>query len=159
MPTQAADLVYEEVDAELEGMRAEWMREDDEEYDPFHLQLRGGYWTATHLGAASNCAGCFARNFAKVFCARFQWPKQRTFAYNKYTQEGSVILAREWMRRSNFFFNAWCESVGEETFSEPSSLEVPENFEFIEWACAQDEHSETWTQIQELRRAVPRKRL
>jgi len=72
----------------------------------FFAGQHGGDWTAEHIGVAANCSFCKPRKgLATLWCERFQYPKGHTFAFHLYRgRRNANELAREWVRRSEFFF-------------------------------------------------------
>ena len=66
------------------------------------------------------------------------------------------LLAKEWARRSNFYFRIWTDSVGAEKFLDPSEHIPEESYDFVRWAVTVDPMTDVWASIQEVRGCVPR---
>ena len=109
---------------------------DDE---AFFFRVLGGVWTKTHKGSVADAAGGYARHeLAKMWCGVFDWPKQNAFYFSRYDEENSVIMAHEFVRRSNHFFNIWFrESTGDFTYTAAQRI-CPEDAAFEEWLAALD---------------------
>ena len=101
----------DDVDAmeELMAVREEWMLADDP-LEFYRLRILGGAWTKAAKGVAADSAGGFAcGGVAKDWSAIYRWPKQKTFAFARYTRAGAMQLAREFVRKSNAMVLLWVE--------------------------------------------------
>lgn len=100
---------------------------------------------------------CKARSSAKDFCELFGWPLMKTFTFNLYGEEASNQLAREWVRKSNYYMMKWLDSAGKELFDTPASRDCESSEAFLDWATTVDDvYSPTFGKIQELLDQTPR---
>ena len=87
----------------LEEIRREWAFRFSEQ-NWFYVHHRGGDWTEEFVGVRSNeVAGKSSAGVARDWCRHFKFPKQRSFAYKRYTLPGANELAREYVRRGHHF--------------------------------------------------------
>jgi len=85
--------------------REEWVWEEIGIND-FYVHNPGGHWTEAHLGVIADQAIGLARGGAPTaFCRGWGYPPRRGYSYNLYTVEGANILAREFCRRGQYFYN------------------------------------------------------
>ena len=103
------------------------------EFDPeeaFRWRIIGGEFYLRETGAVANHCKAFARYAGiKSWCDTYTWPKERNFAFGKFTYEGSCKLAAEFCRRSNHYYNVWW--LGDEllhTYTELDCVEDSEEF-------------------------------
>ncbi len=146
-----------EVLEELAGIRAEYEEEGDDDAG-FQLEILGGRWTARHVGISADRVAVLARGeAARIWCADYQWPKMTSFSFNRYTQAGAVELAREVLRRANYFFRQWL--YAEETeykYTDAVIAGYSEELEWVTWMAAQETNSVTLERAMVVRRMVPR---
>ena len=85
-------------------LREEWRPDVDVFPDEFfHTTVMGGKWTFANRGVAADAVATFARaGVAQDWCRRFQWPRQRSYAFGRYHREGAHQLAREFARFSDY---------------------------------------------------------
>ena len=72
-----------------------------------------------------------------------------------YDELGANMLAREWARKGNHFFQAWIDSVGAERFEDENAHPYEFSPEFLEWSADVDIDSPAFARISELRNFVP----
>jgi hypothetical protein len=143
------------VETELAAKRKEWHFDEDIE-DYFYLFVAGGIWTKKHKGSVTDSVQFKSRNIAKDFCEFFAWPRSKTFAFNLYGEVASNQLAREWVRKSNHYMQAWLDKGGKEWFRTPESLSHESSVDFLDWACSiEDLEGPTWARIQEVLNQTP----
>lgn len=109
--------------AELEKKRREWEAAPVPHMPDFVTKIRGGAWTAARTGSATDSVRGEARGQdAIAWCVSRGVPKTATFAFTRYTEGGAGVLAREWCRRMQWYFDAAREgSVGHSSGSASSS--------------------------------------
>ena len=141
-PDVLAERLPEDVAAavaqELADIRAELLVfEDNDGY--FTTRVLGGQWTAANRGVAADAIGAFARGAeSATWCTACAWPRQRTFHFSRYSQQGARHLAEEICRRGNYFMNRWVEAGSPHPFCFKDVAEAyPDNFEWIVWLSEQ----------------------
>ncbi len=71
---------------EILEARAEYRLDDEDKF--FYVRQRGGGASVARVGRALDCAAMFARTgVAAEFCAKFVFPKQKSYHYFKYGGE------------------------------------------------------------------------
>ncbi len=142
---------------ELSVIRAAY-EEEGEEDAAFHLKILGGRWTKEHIGISADRVAVLARGeAAKIWCGTFQWPRMTSFSFSKYTEAGAVELAREVLRRGNYFFRQWLYS--EETdykYTDSVLAGYQEDLEWVTWMTAQDTESVEFGRAMAVRRMLPK---
>ena len=159
---ERSDDQQEEVDIDvvreqLACVRAQY-EEDLGDDDGFHVKILGGKWTAEHIGTIADRVSANARGQAAMeWCAEFKWPRMTSFAFNRYSEVGAVELAREVARRANHFYRLWLWSDDDPFRYTPEHLEsYIEDFEWLDWMCAQDPNSVSFARGQLLRQMLPK---
>jgi len=101
---------------------------------------RGGYWTAEHLYVGSNeCGGVASNGFPKMWSQLFQYAQHYVFSYAMYGgQANATMLGREFVRRSEFFINAYVEADDQTSFRYTQAIcdLYEEHQEFRDWMLA-----------------------
>ena len=90
-------------------------------------------------GSVADASGGYARHeMAKMWCGVYDWPKHNAFYFSRYGEDNCVILAHEFVRRSNHFYNVWFhESTGDFTYTAAQRI-CPEDTVFEEWLVGLD---------------------
>jgi hypothetical protein len=140
----------------LAQVRAEH-EEDAGEDDGFQLKILGGKWTAQHVGTvADRVAANASGQVAKDWCTIFGWPKSTSFSFNRYSEAGAVQLAREVVRRGNYFYKLWLHSEEEDPqYTVAQHAGYVEDLEWLDWICAEDNASLGFARGQAVRSMVP----
>lgn len=124
--------------------------------DLFTWNLRGGSWTAAHLGVAYDSYRAFARGgSAKQFCRLHRLKKSATFAIARYGERKCLLLVRLWIHRMQFLFQIWhghgTEAALPFTPALLAEYRVPAEFE----ALFHDAHEPTRLRALEIRARKP----
>ena len=93
---------------------------DDDLY--FRVVVRGGAWTLAHCGAVADSLRGEARLVAQGWCGDYGWPKTNTFSIARYSRNGAEMLAKEFCRKSTFFFRLYLESDHPDVFEYPANV-------------------------------------
>lgn len=139
---------------ELQERRA--ANEPDDEQDHFYFQLRGGRWTYANTGLVADSAGCLGRSHVYDWCRHYRFPTQKTFALRRYGHDTATRLAKEYVRRGNYFYNMWMfyGSDYAHVFN-AGDLDSFENDmpmdDFLTWSLSLDLDDEALDRITELR--------
>lgn len=150
--------VVEAIMDRLQREREAWSFEE-EAADNFYVFVPGGRWAEKFLRQISDQFIAKARAHCHLFCAEFNWPKQRGFGRIAYGEDNAFQLACEMCRRGNFFYSVWEGSDRQETFEvDPEAWGYTEPLDFIEWACEVDIESRTFDSIMQIRHLFPCKR-
>ena len=81
---------------------------DATEVADFKVQLRGGQWTAAHVGEAYDSFRSFAmKGDASRLCALFGMTATATFSIKLYTEAGAERLAQLWCHRLQWYLDVW----------------------------------------------------
>ena len=154
---QLEEVDIDVVREQLAGVRAQY-EEDLGDDEGFHVKILGGKWTAENIGTIADRVSANARGQAAMeWCAEFKWPRMTSFAFNRYSEVGAVELAREVARRANRFYRLWLWSDDDPFRYTPEHLEsYNEDFEWLDWMCAQDPNSVSFARGQLLRQMLPK---
>lgn len=98
----------EDIFEELQKRRALWAAQHEEDMAVhFATQLRGGRWTAAHVGEVVDSLRCYAATqAARDFCASHQMAKSCTLSLRLYGDEVCQQLGTVWMARMTFLMGA-----------------------------------------------------
>jgi len=145
------------VTQELLLKRDEWISELPDEN--FYIHLPGGRWTKENKRVISDQAICYGRAHTATFTRTYQWPRQKGFAFNKFSgEENSNALAQAWQDKGHFYYTLWMEEAkGDEHFQftdDHVDLYQPRK-EFLDWALANYANDTVWNAAQECIRARP----
>ena len=103
-----AEVSADDVMDALYERRAELAADAPAPLRDFVYVVRGGTWTAEHVGLPYDSFRGEARGGeAKRFCDRFKLTKTATFAIRLYTEALAQELAIEWCTRRQFFYDLW----------------------------------------------------
>ena len=82
-----------EIAQELADIRSDWVQEAE---DMFFVVSNNSEHLPRTLGRAAFEAAMLSRTLARPFCAKYRWPKQRSYAYRKHGGVPNAnFLARE----------------------------------------------------------------
>ena len=111
-------------------------RVDDE---AFFFKVLGGNWTRANKGAVADAAGGYCKHeLAKMWCGVFDWPKQNAFYFSRYGEFECAMMAHEYVRRSNYYFNIWFHDSDGDFHYTDEQRHCPEDAAFEEWLAALD---------------------
>lgn len=107
-----------EVDADFEAMsfeeamgalyerRLAWSADAGDELIHFQWTIRGGKWTADHMGMAyDSVRGMASRGRPCEFCVTFGMPTSATYSFKLYSEANAVGLSKVWCHKLQ-----WCYS-------------------------------------------------
>lgn len=97
------DTQEEDVFQVVQGRRLLWAAEHGEGVEHFGSSLRGGQWTAAHVGDAVDSLRCSATTArAKRVCHLHDMPLSATFSLKMYGDEVASLLGEVWIARMVF---------------------------------------------------------
>ena len=86
----------------------EWTQESDLVPRDVITSIRGGGWTKVNRKVAFDCIRGYASNKpAKEFCRRYGLGDNRSWAFARYSEEIAGVLASEWCKRLQYFFDLY----------------------------------------------------
>jgi hypothetical protein len=111
-PEPLDDELIEEAFAMLEAKRAELASTDDIEITDFTTGLLGGTWTMAHSGKAFDAYQSKIRGGSDAieWCNQYNCTKSARFDISLYGDAQASLMAREWARRLQYFFNIYTSS-------------------------------------------------
>ena len=103
---------------------------------------------------ADHCKA-FARGSAvQSWCNTYNWPKERNWAFSKYSQDACVKLAAEFCRRSNHYYSIWWR--GEALLHHYTDADVvDENLEFLDFVAEYDTDDPVFEAYQSMKELMP----
>jgi len=134
------DLDFDASDA-LEDRRAELAALVVAEPEPFFWNLRGGQWTAHHLGVAYDSYRSQARAGRPAnFCVLHGLAQSATFSIARYGEGDCLFLVKLWMNRMRFLFELYeasgCEGKADFRHVDLSAYALTEELQAWLTACA-----------------------
>lgn len=157
-PELGVDAVHDAED--LEAIREEVRLHLDEQPDLyFRVVTRGGEWTLEHTGHAADSNRGEARGqFVKEWATKYGWPKTMTFSMLRYGREGSARLAKEFCRRSTYFFLRCFESPSPATYTytQADVDACPEDLKFLDFVLEREADDPVLLRAIEVRALSPR---
>ena len=150
------DMLVADVADELAAIRAKY---DIDVADlHFYTRVLGGKWTKKHRKKTADGIAGFPRGeLGHLFCRKFKWPKKRSYYFSKYSEEGAMQLAQQFVLRSSYFLESWIESDFPEAAFRFTAADIEryDDIEFVEWLIEQDVSSPCFSAGQKLRKLVP----
>ena len=129
-----ADEVTEMADQIFEDLR-EIQAKCREEVVPEHFRITplGGAWTLRQLGVLCDAYKAWAHGQEVcAWCDAYSLGKTARFNVSLYGFEGSVVMAKEWMNRMSFLYQAWLDIGSPRPFTYEEELlgqyQEPEEF-------------------------------
>ena len=154
-PDDIIEEVAKRIEADIRERRKEWEFVDEDVTTNFYVHIAGGVWTDTFCGESTNEAVYKARGHVlSTFNTLYDWPRSKGFRFRLYGVDGANFLAREWCRKSHYFFNLWLDTERADCF-DVGVFDYVEHEEFLDWAVGIDISSPTWARISEVRAAFP----
>jgi hypothetical protein len=147
----------DDVDSELARLREDVAEEAHAEMY-FYARVRGGRWTAANRGVTADAISGYARGgIARAFCDIYNFPKEMSFFFRRYGDEGSRMLTNEFRKRGDYFCDLWVSSTLDDfVFTQQMLDDYTDAFEFIDWLCAQPMDSPSFARGNELRLLGPK---
>lgn len=147
-----------DVASDLAALRRAWNYEEGDSMS-FYTRILGGGWTQKHKGVVADGVVGTCRASARLWCSHYGWPRSKTYFFNKYSRAGAHMLAEEYCRRGEYFFNlyvAFDESGGEAfQYSEEDVAGYEDNMDFLNWFLEQPLDSPQFEAGMALRSLVP----
>ena len=115
------ELPMEEVVSELQRQRDIFLADMPEEpAQHFKTPLRGGAWTAMHIGTVADSARAFAATAeAKQFCQEHGLPQSATFALSRFGSRACALLSQYWVSKMNWLMAGGLSSAGASSAAAP----------------------------------------
>lgn len=149
-----AEAAFADVARQLQELRDRWSAPEGEDETNFYVHIPGGLWTATFRGSVANTVKYMSRAHTRYWKERFQWPGGKSFGIIAHTERGANLLARQWVRRSQHFFELSQEFPDLIEFDRVAHL-PEEGDDFKEWVDTIGLGTESWHRVQELRNQWP----
>jgi hypothetical protein len=129
-----------DTDEELAALRHEWEGEFVD-FVGFYVMIRGGKWTKRVKKKAADCIRAKAISIeVKTWCDDYHWPKEKSYAFKKYTLEGASVLANEFARVANHYYAIWLGQDDSKYVFTPED-KVADDVGFLNWMTALDADS------------------
>ena len=99
-------------------MRAVWRERQEPEGADFQTCVRGGAWTKQHKRITADAVAAMAATpEAKQWLHSLEGNRMASFSILKFGEEAAMLMASEWCRRRQHFFNLWTERATPENLS------------------------------------------
>lgn len=151
----AADAV--DVSAELADLRALLAVPSDAEGRYYRFAIRGGNWTSSNVGVAADCAmGIFRDKQTGRWAETFHFPLSKSFKFNLYSRDAAIKLAREFLRRANYFAGLYFDSTDDNfVYAQHHVAACGDCPGFVSWLCSLDPEDPALRRGQEIRSISP----
>lgn len=152
-PRRKAELVVNE----LAALRGE-AYDPEEENMGFYTRILGGAWAAKHKSVTADAVSAFARGgLPTTWCRLYGWPRQMSAYYSKHGQMGAHMLAKEWARRSHYFYWMWATSEDEDfSYTDEQLRSYSMSLEWLEFMTELPTESESFGRGSQINRLLPR---
>ena len=131
-PPAAPPLDEDEAEAAVAELRAHrdlWHWDEQDAYEHFYVDARGGRSTKRMKGEASDCVAVWVRGHASGWCVTWSCNRMRSFSYRAHGGEAVChMLAREWCAKQNYYYPKWLEASSQPDF----------DFDAVEWFTLSD---------------------
>ena len=123
----------------------------------FGFRTNGGLWTMENLHKVADGTQGFCRNkLANSWASHFKMPKEPAFGFGPFGRHGAHIMAVQWCKKTQHFFNLfWNSEEDEYVYSEQDLGSFVEDEEWINWACSLDPASHAFDRMVWLRHLRP----
>jgi hypothetical protein len=109
-PPELDDAAMALVWQKIEEFRQQWGMDGPNQEGDFVTAVKGGAWTARHLGIAVERVTADARKGAPShFCQSYGLNQGMSFTLKRYGALNCSVLALEWCHRMQHWFNLWLE--------------------------------------------------
>jgi len=109
-PPELDDAAMAMVWQKLDDFRQQWGMDGASHGADFVTAVKGGTWTQRHLGVAVERVTADARKGApSQFCQTYGFNQGVSFTLSRYGDLNCSVLALEWCRRMQFWFDLWLE--------------------------------------------------
>lgn len=141
----------------LQEKRLQWDQSGVAEGDNFYVIIRGGAWTLRSVGKAlDSVMACARSGLPTEWAKQHNMGKSALFALSKYGDESAHMLALEWCRRCEHFFQIWVANDDPEyLYTQDDLASYQEDLEFVTWLCGVDAMSATWERAAKVRKLKP----
>jgi hypothetical protein len=154
---ECCDEVYDAVMADLLQVREKYQEGEGMDSHHFYIRILGGKWTKKFKGVCSDAVVCVCREYVAPWAKVFKWPRYKTFTFAKYGQLEAVMMAREWARRGNHWFDLYMNSGDDDGFaySADNLSSYVDSEKFIDWALTMPLDADVYDCIIQVRNTVP----
>jgi hypothetical protein len=131
--------------------------EDEEvDYADFFPKVLGGVWTDLHMGIPFDRLACKARSHTKKWRKMFKIQEAYTFSVGLYGEHDAHMLVKAWIHKLTYLFELWL-GRGEPAaqYSEEDHAEFAHTESYMDWACALELESDSFTAVLKLRHFRP----
>lgn len=126
------DEVLDEAWAVVEAKRREWDLRGLDTGGDFTTKILGSKWTRIHKRVAADATvGLASRGAPQQWARQYGLNIEASFAYSKYGEEEAGILALEWCKLMQHFYDLYKEKNGA-------------NYEYNDADLSSFEHDQTW---------------
>lgn len=141
----------------LHEKRLQWDQAGAAEGDSFYVIIRGGPWSLRATGKAlESVMACARAGPPTEWAKKYNMGKSALFALSKYGDESAHMLALEWCRRCEHFFQIWvAQDDPEFAYTQTDLASYQEGLEFVTWMCSVDIMSATWERAAKVRSLRP----
>ena len=116
---------------ELREHREKWAWKDADAYAHFYVLDRGGKSTTAAKHVASDVVACYARSHCIKWCHAYGAGEMHSFAFKHHSSEDAChVLAREWCKKQNHYFQAWLAAFSPDRFDFSTILPYIHSDEF-----------------------------
>jgi hypothetical protein len=154
---EGVTLDEEAIDAAWESLRLtrlEWEDTDGSSMgDRFFVQIRGGAWTAEHKGKAYDHVMAAARSgLPTVWAEQYKFGKMVSLSIAKYGELRARMMALEWRRRCQFYFNMCVAQPNKKYRYTGEDLDsYQEDLEWVTLLCELDVACPSWERASAIR--------
>ena len=85
----------------------------------------------------------------RQWCEEYHWPKEKSYFFSIYTQEGAAQLAHEFVRRANRYYSIWL-GQDDDLYVFSDADRVHEDLDFHNWMVTLDALSPAFAKGNEL---------
>lgn len=126
---------------ELDQKRQQWAVETADLGDDFTSVLRGGPWTQSHLGMATDrCSAQAKSGTPSRWCEMYGLNKIASFSFSVYGEVGAAILSAEWCKRMQFYYDIWLNGAGDHVYGPVDKAAYKPSSKWLRFKAALPSH-------------------
>jgi len=156
-PQEASDEAIALAWAALDKKRREVHLEGMFLGDDFQVKVLGGKWTLEHKSTAFDAIAAMARKgLPFAWCRAYNLNVEASFSIRKHGEEAARVLAVEWCKRMQFFYDIYKLADEPDFVYSPAQLSsYEEELEFVEFVLNAGVHDPAWPRAMAIRSLAP----
>lgn len=154
---EITDEMIQEAWDEVMAKRRELHLAGGDETADFSTKILGSRWTRINKGKSCDAViGIASGGAAREWCRLYGLNVEASFAIGKYGEGDATMMALEWCRRRQHFYDLYVEADRDDyAYSGEELQSCPEKLEWVHWLLARGTTSVCWSRALEVQSSMP----